>query len=209
MSSLPANLPLKRASDLESAHDSQDIIETLAGRLIELESDAAGGALTATSILIRKVQEKQQDAVWISATKTLFFPPDFASNGLDLDRLPIVRTTSATSAAHAADHLLRSEAFRLLVLDLADHTDISLAQQGRIVQLAGKKNAIVLFLTDRNTRRRAEGGSFGSLVSLHGVASHTQKESDRFRLSVRVTKDKRNGPGWMWQEVCHGPVGLC
>lgn len=207
MSSPLAHLPLKRASDLETTAASQDIVEVLSGRLVEIESGDSGGGLTAASVLIRKVQERQEDAAWISATDTFFFPPDFAANGIDLSRLPIVRANSAPAAAHAADHLLRSDAFRLLVLDLAQKTDISLAQQGRIVQLAGKKNGIVLFLTDRHTED--EGTTFGSLISLHGVATFLRKEGERFRLTVRITKDKRNGPGWMWQEVCHGPIGLC
>ena len=207
MSAFPPSLNLRRASDLEESSPSTDIIKTLTGRLVEIGSGSTGGALTAASLLIRKVQQEGQDAAWISATDSLFFPPDFAANGIDLSRIPIVRTASIAAAAHAAGHLLRSGAFRLIVLDVGKRTDLSLAHQGRLIQLAGTQHAVVLFLTDRECRD--DRSSFGSLISLHGIASHAQKDGERFRLSVRVTKDKRRGPGWMWQEVCHGPVGLC
>lgn len=209
MNSPFSRLSLRRASDLDSSRPSDDIVATFSGRLVEISSDDAGGALTATSILIRKVQDRGEDAAWVSALSSLFFPPDFAANGIDLSRLPVVRASFAPRAARVSDHLLRSGAFRLLVLDLGIHRDISLAQQGRLVQLASKQQAIVLLLTDSRRPNGSADGSLGSLVSLHGVASQNPSEGERFRLSVRITKDKRNGPGWKWQEVCHGPAGLC
>lgn len=213
MSSPFPHLSLQRATDLDSSRPSDDIIATLSGRLVELSSDDTGGALTAAALLIRKVHEAKEDAAWISAVDSIFFPPDFAANGIDLSRLPIVHVPSTSQAARVADHLLRSSAFRLLVLDLGNHVDMSLAQQGRLVQLAGKQQATVLLLTDTAGRTRdrdvLHSSSFGSLVSLHGIVSAKQGEGDRFRLTARITKDKRNGPGWKWQEVCRGPAGVC
>ncbi len=74
------------------------------------------GRVTLALAAVRCAQAAGRPAAWIDGTRT--FCPSTA--GVDLERLALVRpdTASAARALLAADLLLRSRAFGLLVLDL-------------------------------------------------------------------------------------------
>jgi recombination protein RecA len=135
----------------------------------------------------------------------LFYPPDVAEAGVDLGALAVVRAPGTRRAARAADHLLRSGGFGLVVLDVGADDRMPVAFQTRLAGLAKKHDAALLCITEKEDRRP----SLGSLVSLRAEAIRTERAGDRFRCEVRVLKDKRRGPGWTHVEVCHGPDGLC
>lgn len=92
-------------------------IRYLAGGITELVG--LQGLLTLSSELIRVVQQEQQLAAWISAHEDSFYPPDFADNGIDLASLPVVFARSNRQAFRSAEVLLRSGAYRLVVIDMA------------------------------------------------------------------------------------------
>lgn len=201
----------------------------LAGRLCELTPGLASAQLTAAFALVRDAQAEGEPAAWVSATRDTFFPPDAAAGGVALSRLPVVRVRDAAVAGRAADLLLRSGAFGLVVMELGPRAALPPALQGRLVKLAAKHDAALLCLTDKP----ATAPSLGSLVSLRASATRRrlgdgpgggehcadhgdgQQDADqqdthhRFLCEIEVIKDKRRGPGWSWREVCRGPDGLC
>jgi recombination protein RecA len=144
-------------------------------------------------------------AVWISATTDTFFPPDMAANGVDLSSLPVVRVPDSRSAARAADWLLRTGAFGLLVVDLHTDCQLAAAQQARLAQLAHRHGSAVLFLTAKS----ADAPSLGSLISLYGRIRRKRVDSGCFRFSLHIIKDKRRAPIWEHVEQHDGPPGLC
>jgi hypothetical protein len=75
---------------------------------------------------------------------------------------------------------------------------------GKLGQLAQQHDTAVCCLTVK----RPDWASLGSLVSLRGEALRRHTGEDRFTCTVRVLKDKRNGPGWTHEEVLHGAPGL-
>jgi len=180
-------------------------LNALRGRLVELSSRRPSASLSLSCSLILEAQTRMAAVVWISATADTFFPPDMAANGVDLSSLPVVRVPGARSAGRAADWLLRTGAFRLLVVDL--HTDFQLpaAQAARLAQLVQRHGATVLFLT----AKPAGAPSLGSLVSLYGRVLRMRIDSGRFRFSLRIIKDKRRAPVWEHMEQLDGPPGLC
>lgn len=91
----------------------------LAGRLVELSASADAAHLTAALGLVLEAQLGGDRAAWVALDGSSFFPPDLVDTGIDLDALPVVRVPDARLAGRAADHLLRSNAFGLVVLDLA------------------------------------------------------------------------------------------
>jgi recombination protein RecA len=106
--------------------------------------------------------------------------------------------------AVAAERLLRSGAFGLVVLDLGKDIALSQPMQSRLLGLAQHHHAVVLCLT-----RKAEASpSLGSLVSLHASAVRIWLGKERFACELRVHKDKRRGPVWSEREVYRGPMGL-
>jgi recombination protein RecA len=108
-------------------------------------------------------------------------------------------------AARAADHLIRSAGFGLVVLDIGEDERLPRALLARLAGLAGKHGTALLCVTEKDARR----SSLSSLVSLRAEAVRLDDGDGRFRCEVRVLKDKRHGPGRTYCEVCHGPDGLC
>lgn len=194
----------------------------LSGRLVELSAGAESAHLTATFGLVLEAQLGDDRAAWVTLTGSSFFPPDVVETGIDLDALPVVRVADGRTAGRAADHLLRSNAFGLVVIDLASGEPgrVSAAKQrsrrdleggpslpvpmlSRLLGLAREHDAVVLLLT----RKAEDMPSMHSLVSLRAEA-RWQRNDDGFELCVRVLKDKRGGPGWTHVEICRGPAGL-
>jgi len=175
------------------------------GRLTEVSGSHACASLTLVFRLVLEAQRCAEPVVWVSRRECVFYPPDAADAGVDLDALAVVWAPETRLAARAADHLLRSGGFGLVVLDVGADDRMPSAFQTRLAGLAQKHGAALLCITEKNGRRP----SLGSLVSLRAEAIRTERAGDRFRCEVRVLKDKRRGPGWKHVEVCRGPAGLC
>jgi len=179
-------------------------LSTAAGRFIALDHAPESGtaALSLAANLIREAQAQEGLAAWIAGPQRIFFPPDFAAAGVDLAALPIVRAPDASKAARAADTLLRSGSFAVIVLD-GDGQALPLAVQTRLAGLAAQHHTALVGLRspgDRPTR--------GALVSLRGATGMRRAGHDCFACTLRAVKDKRQTPGWTHEELRHGPDGL-
>lgn len=180
-------------------------LSLLAGRLTEISDAGAAPALTAAASLILQAQQRGEPAAWVGFGNSIFFPPDLVEWGIDIDALPVVRVPDALAASRAADQLLRSGAFGLVVLDLKAETRMHMAVQSRLAALARKHHAALLCLT----RKKRGAPSLGPLVSLHGEGRITRTAFSLFDWEIRVVKDKRGAPGWSHTESCRGTDGLC
>ncbi len=190
--------------------------QQLAGRFVELSGAQGTAILTAAFGLVLEAQRAEEPVAWVTLTRSSFFPPDVAEGGVDLGRLPIIRVPDARRGGWAADQLVRSGGFGLVVIDLGSAGVESPAGtipdplQQRLVGLAQKHAAAILVLTDKP----ASAPSLGSLVSLRAEARRVPgfgtPGADGFPCSVevRVLKDKRRGPGRSRQEACCGSAGL-
>ncbi len=179
-------------------------LNALSGRLAELSGDGAAAPLTLAFGLILDAQRQGEPTAWITGAESSFFPPDAAEGGVDLLALVVVRVTELRQALRAADHLVRSGAFGLLVLDLGAETRVPSAALTRLAGLVAKHETLVLFLT----RKKEAHPSLGSLVSLRGTTAREPRGDGRFSCRVHALKDKRRGPGWSHAELCRGPAGL-
>ena len=195
---VPRRLPVREAPPAWS-------LSLLAGRLTEISDSGAAPALTAAASLILQAQQRGEPAAWVGFGNSIFFPPDLVEWGIDLDALPVVRVPDALAASRAADQLLRSGAFGLVVLDLKAEARMRMAVQSRLAALARKHHAALLCLT----RKKRGAPSLGPLVSLHGEGRITRTAFSRFDWEIRMVKDKRGAPGWSHRESCRGTDGLC
>jgi recombination protein RecA len=176
----------------------------LSGRLVEISGRGCVSPLSAAAALVLEAQGAGEPCAWISLRESSFFPPDLSRAGIDLDALPVVFVPTAQHAARAAARLLRSGAFGLVVLDLGQDPQVSIALQGRLTGLALKHDAAVVMLTQKS----ANAPSVGSMVSLRAEPRRTQVDESLYRITLHVLKDKRHGPGWTHEEVMLGPDGL-
>ena len=176
----------------------------LAGRLCELSSPNGAAVLTTALRLVLDTQLEDDPVAWITATPNIFFAPDVAENGVDLNALVVVRVPRTQAATRVADRLLRSGAFGLIVMDLDCNPVIPIPLQARLVKLAHTHDTALLCLTSKEK----SAPSLGSMVSLRGQAHCRRLSADHFRCEIEILKDKRNGPGWKHIEVFRGPDGL-
>jgi len=179
-------------------------LSAFTGRLGEISGGYASAALTLAFRLVLEAQRQGEPVAWVARQGSAFYPPDAARAAVDLDALVVVWVSEVLMAARAADQLVRSGGFGLVVLDLGVHGRVVPPVQARLVGLAKKHRAAVLCLTEKSR----EHPSIGSLVSIRAEAVRSREEEDRFLCEARVLKDKRRGPGWKHREVCHGPDGL-
>jgi recombination protein RecA len=179
-------------------------LEQVAGRLVEISGVGATASLTLAFGLVLQAQHQNEPVAWIACDDSLFYPPDAAEGGVDLDALVIVRVPDGRAAARAADQLVRSGAFGLIVLDLGAKSDLPAPLQTRLAGLANKHQTALLCLTMKGD----EASSLGPLVSLRVAARRERLADDRFSCKLAVLKDKRRGPTWQHAEVCCGPAGL-
>lgn len=180
-------------------------LDTLAGRFVELSGSASSATLTAAAALILEAQLRGEPTAWVAGRPSVFFPPDFAASGIDLEALPVIHVPDTTRAARVTDSLLRSGGFAIVVLDLGAEAVLPLAFQTRLAGLARKHHTALLCITKKGT----DAPSLGSLVSIRAQVEKKRTDFDRFACEVHVVKDKRRGPGWGHREVCRGPDGMC
>src|SRR5688572_143463 len=116
-------------------------LASLTGRLTEVSGSHTAASLTLVFRLVVQAQRIGETVAWIAASGSTFFPPDAGAAGADLSALPVVLcfppparchpppapprgslrgrwATEAAEAVRAADLLLRSGGFGLVVLDL-------------------------------------------------------------------------------------------
>jgi recombination protein RecA len=194
-------LRVRRAQDTSA----QWGLAALRGRLVEVSARGATATLTAAIEIVAEAQEQSEPVAWIALTTSTFYPPDVAASGIDLAALVVIRAPDATACARAAERCLRSGAFGLVILDLAnDKADLSMQIQGRLVTLAQTHDAAVVCLTDKTE----DTASLGSLISLRASALRVREKPAEFGVQVRVLKDKRRGPGFTQLLKRRGPPGL-
>ena len=209
-------------SEIEQAEQPWGL-PALRGRLVELSARGASGTLTTATSLVHEAQTEGEPVAWIvpwippdpnangaaQATSGTFYPPDAADSGIDLSALVVVRAPSVMAVGRAAERLLRSGAFGLVVMDFASanleapSARMPDAVLGRLVSLAQAHDAAIVCLTEKPP----DSGSLGSLVSLRAETSRA-RTLDGFEITVRAVKDKRRGPGWSRAIKARGPSGL-
>ena len=182
-------------------------LDALRGRLVELSACGAAATLTAAIELVLEAQRAAEPVAWVALGGGTFYPPDAADSGVDLAALVVVRVLDPTTAARAAERLLRSGAFGLVVLDLGGGggvVEVPMAHLGRLVKLAQAHDAAVVCITEKTS----DATSLGSLVSLRAEALR-QRDRDRgYDVTLRALKDKRRGPGWSRTIKLRGPAGF-
>jgi recombination protein RecA len=194
-----------RADPLRAGAEARWGLAALRGRLVEMSARGASATLTCATELVVEAQTQGEPVAWVMLATGSFYPPDVADSGVDLAALVVIRVPEPVAAARAAERLLRSGAFGLVVIDLDRGTgaEIKMPMQGRLVTLAQAHDAAVVCLTEKS----ADTASVGSLVSLRAEALRGRDRRE-FAVTVRALKDKRRGPGWVHTTKRRGPAGL-
>jgi hypothetical protein len=198
----------------------EPVLEPLAtrmqpGRVIELSGGSEGSganARTSTAVsILRGVQFEGETAAWIQPHGGALYPPDLRDAGIDLDALVVVHIPAGPQRSHAlckaAELLLRSAAFGLVVVDLVETPPTGPAVSawlGRMLGLARQHDGRVVLLTEKPTH----ADSVGTLVGLR-IESHRHRDpSGSFVVEHQVIKNKSGAPFDVACDRYRGPDGL-
>ena len=203
-------LPLFRAATLRDGprtapRETRCGYRELTGRLVELSGGRGTACLSFLCSLVLEAQSLGEPVVFVASGDSVFYPPDVAANGVDLDTLAVVRPSCIRDACRAAHHLLHSGAFGMVILDTGEES-VPQGMLGRFAHLAEKNDTALVCVTERG---------LGSMVSLRVRTRLHRLAEGLFRCETEVIKDKRLGPGLSCPgpapgsgEVYHAPAGL-
>jgi recombination protein RecA len=177
---------------------------TFAGRFAELSGDESAASLTLVFRLMLDAQKQGEPVAWITPRQSIFFPPDAADAGIDLASMAVIRAPDTLGTARIAEHLLRSGAFGLIVMDLGTKTYMPLHAQSRLAGQARRHATALICLTEKQRHQP----SLGSLVSLRIHTAKQRQDQGQALCEARFVKDKLQGPGRIYREVFYEPDGL-
>ncbi len=197
-------------------------------RIVELCGEAQ---TTAAVMLLAEVQRERETAAWIQLAGGDLYPPDLAAAGVDVEALIVIHaprgktggfrhedSTGIAGQCRAAELLLRSGAFGLVILDFGrGEPRGSTAWQGRLLALARQHEARVVVLRER--RPELAPSSLGPLTSLR-IASWIERSREpddppgfhprtgSFVLRHELLKNKSGGPLEPAPTRLRGPWGF-
>ena len=178
----------------------------LAGRITEFSASRNAPVLSFLSVFICEVQELGEPTVWVSACDSFFYPPDFEDNGVDLAALPVVWNPDVQTAVRSVEHLLRSNAFGLIVVDLPPHAIIDQGRLGKLARMADLNRIAVVLITQHDDKTPF---TLGSIISLRVLGRRNQSGAYSYTCTLSAIKDKQDPTGWQYSEGFYVPDGLC
>lgn len=167
---------------------------------------SGSGQLTVVSTLLGEAQQAGELCGWVTTTQHTVFPPDLERNGIDLSLLYFFWIDNPTGATKTLEYLLRSEAFGLLVLDMAKNHSLPDGISGRLMRLASKVGCGVVALSALQKKPRS---IFGSLTSLRVDTTLRGRPGGEFEVIMTAERDRSAAPRWRRHMVCNAPPGLC
>lgn len=173
-------------------------LSRLRGRVCEISQPRYGGLLSALMDLLLDAQQQGEQIAWVAGA-SLFFPPDLAFRGLDVQAITVILPPTPVAGLQACETLLRSGAFGVVVVDWAGG-GVEESAVGRLARLCEDREATVVFLT----KKKASDPSVATQVSLRGVLSLGPTSE----VEWSIAKDKRFGPPCREKKAFHGPFGL-
>jgi recombination protein RecA len=176
------------------------------GQLVEL-SGRAPGKLSAVVRLIARAQAEQEPVAWVGLRDgACFYPPDFARAGVDLAALAVVRLSDSEgphAVVRAAEVLLRSGAFGLVIIDLAHGVPKGeLSWQARLSGLLRRHDARAVVLTESSR----EQSSLGPLVSMR-IEPRWREVGRRVVIEQTLLKSRLGGRVAVSPDVRGLPAG--
>mgnify|MGYP001269885259 CR=1 FL=1 len=169
--------------------------------MIELSAPRRPASIaTLAALLLHDAQSRSETAAWLTSRRRFAHPADVACAGVDMNAVPVVVLSTAPKLVRAAERLVRSGAFGLIVIDLVGARScdrIPTALLNRISALTRTHEATVLFLTEKDD----DAPCISPLVSLRASASRRVASSADVpsMVCVDVLRD-RDRPG-LWRDT--------
>ncbi len=152
------------------------------------------GRMTSALSMLRFAQSRGEHCVWIQGDHGGLFPPDLAEAGIDLDSLVVLNIPPSSGnlgLLKSTEILLRSQAFRLIVLDLSSfHGQVFRGNpcvwQRRFIQAAEAHHARILLLSSSDP----DQPSSGALINIRIHPQFRAQHGHSYQLEHTIIKNK-------------------
>ena len=198
-----SDLPVIRASDLPVGKSPGGWhFADLVGSLSELSEETPCGALSVTADIVAEAQGEREPVAWVAGAGSFFHPVDFQRRGIDVSAIAVIRAGDSLDSLRCAEHLARSGALGLIVVDAEGEWKVSDSALGRVQKLAERSRCAVLFLT----RKRAADPSLGTRIARRGFITRTVGAS--LHVDLHTVRDVRFHSIACQRRSYDGPAGL-
>lgn len=181
----------------------------LCKRLVEISAPQPSGCTSYAVHVLLQAQRQGETVAWIQPEGGPLYPPDLQDSGVDVEAVVVIQVPAGAGALggpKAAEILLRSGAFGLVVLDLRAGVPRGWASawQGRLLGLARQHQSCVLLLTHKSPHAE----SLGAWVSWRLQPERRPLGERMFLLAPQVLKNKMGGAWPLGAQQYRGPWGL-
>jgi recombination protein RecA len=174
----------------------------LRGRLGELWTGPGGAALSQLVDWAWQAQRAGEPVAWVHGHTADLYAEDLWENGVDLGALAVVRLADARAVLQAAERLVRSGGFGLVVLDVPQLEPWTGVESGRLARLAAAHGVAVVVL---QSGRRLQTPP--PMVSWRAQVRRQRLAEGGFARVVEVQRDRRGPVGTGPVVRVEGPVG--
>lgn len=184
------------------------------GRLIEVAGTVSSGKTSLVQSLAARTLGDGRGVGWVDPSKS-FYAPSAAQAGISLDALVLVQPPRVWEIFRAGEHLIRSGALALVILDA-----VQLPGKGvtsplfRLNRLALHYHTAVVLLTDQPDRVSSLGSAIAMRLRIERRSYCFEPEArppfdiTGYRIEIEVGK-ARNGPVGASQRVdVRNPQGI-
>ncbi|MCE9670242.1 recombinase RecA [Myxococcus stipitatus] len=158
------------------------------GQVVELCGEAASGRTSLALGAVAAAHREERLCAWVDGPRELY-APSAAGQGVDLERLLIVRPRAPEQSVWAAVQLARSGAFACVVLDLTRGVGatgrpprVGIAEARKLADAAERGGGLLLLLTSAE-------------APADGVTRLRTESEDGEGWSVEVVRSRRGGAG--------------
>lgn len=181
------------------------------GSLVEVSVSGKSAGLSYVAHQIRLMQGSHDMVVWLTTNEAgLIAGDDARVSGIDLAQCTFVKTPSVTDAGRAADKLIRSGAFGLIVLDATVGEPPPEPLLSRLQKLTRKHQCSLIMVT----RKDDAAPSLSSMVSVRLSATRRCLKhapwslQPSYEVVPTVLRNKTPYPIEETPITCYAPEGL-
>lgn len=176
----------------------------LRGQVTELASSRGYAGVTQAVELIAQAQAHGEPVAWIGSSSSLFYPPAARGWELDWSALALIQLQGVYETGRAADRLLRSGGFGLVIVDLVAQGSLPAPLLGRLHRLSKTHECALVFLT---CKKEGEP-SLSALIPLRVQVCWRAIDPWRLLAHIEVVKDKSGGRRDRFERTYDGPLSL-
>lgn len=179
--------------------DQKPTFAALCGRLSEFSARGALGVGSLAAHYVWEAQMAKKWPVWISCAG-LPYAEDLQANGIDLQALVVVRTTTLGECLYAAEQVIRTAVCGTVVVDVGNAIEAPTPMMARLLQHARRTDTACIFLTGESVRLSSLSALISYRLNVQQWHDEQHDEHTQMVIEASVVRDKKTGRQYSFVE---------